>query len=187
MHKEKMNFINTILAYKTDPRLLEILTEYMNINPEGSIFKCYPRTNNQEKQIMITALDVRHNNQKTYQKADQINSIWLFDPEQPKGKVAVFVESEFDYIHLQVHKNTIRKINPSKWFSISTAPWDTEVFITGDSGLLRPRNRFYMNGIQETLNSDVGWLDIQREPIEEYEFKADFWRPLSDIQYFQLD
>jgi hypothetical protein len=52
------------------------------------------------------------------------------------------------------------------WYPIKTVPFHTLVLLTGDSGMLAPKDRFICNGYcVPSVHSSVLWRDIQNDSL----------------------
>jgi len=104
----------SLLSIEYDPKLIEILTWLAGKYPEQIIITCGYRAGDKgvHGTIPCRAVDIRS---WTFKHPDRvtnyINYEWVYDSERPGKKVAIFHDAGSGlHIHLQVHRNTRKRV-----------------------------------------------------------------------------
>ena len=63
------------------------------------------------------------------------------------------------------------------WRPIESAPWETEVLLTGDSGYIAPHDRFVINGYREPDWHGGAWNDATGSPLSDHGWEPTHWAP----------
>lgn len=61
------------------------------------------------------------------------------------------------------------------WKPIESAPWNQEVMLTGESGMIRPHDTFICNGYRQRDWHGGRWNDIQGTPLEDAGQEPTHW------------